>query len=197
MGRCESSASHRRSDANVYVRCIPRLHSRVPQPDEMRSLIDPRLRQQSAVAARVGSMDRCRARAVQLRGVHLCPITRPDARCCAGVRMDSADSRSRICSPISRLPRPRIRSRRMQPHYPAKAKSVIFLFMDGGVSQMDTFDPKPRLRQDHGKPHSDEDPDHGLQHRRQRPRLTLRVQAVWPVRSPGQRLVPARGHLRR
>jgi len=38
-----------------------------------------------------------------------------------------------------------------QPHYPAKAKSIIFLFMDGGVSQMDSFDPKPRLRQDHGK----------------------------------------------
>ena len=37
------------------------------------------------------------------------------------------------------------------PHHPAKAKSVIFLFMDGGVSQMDSFDPKPRLRQDHGK----------------------------------------------
>src|SRR5688572_22065997 len=38
------------------------------------------------------------------------------------------------------------------PHYKAKAKSVIFLFMDGGPSQIDTFDPKPRLRQDHGKP---------------------------------------------
>jgi len=37
------------------------------------------------------------------------------------------------------------------PHYPAKAKSVIFLFMDGGPSQIDSFDPKPRLRQDHGK----------------------------------------------
>ncbi|HYZ83886.1 MAG TPA: DUF1501 domain-containing protein [Bryobacteraceae bacterium] len=37
------------------------------------------------------------------------------------------------------------------PHFPAKAKSVIFLFMDGGPSQMDTFDPKPRLRADHGK----------------------------------------------
>jgi hypothetical protein len=36
-------------------------------------------------------------------------------------------------------------------HHPAKAKSVIFLFMDGGPSQMDTFDPKPRLRADHGK----------------------------------------------
>jgi hypothetical protein len=38
------------------------------------------------------------------------------------------------------------------PHYRPKAKSVIFLFMDGGPSQMDTFDPKPRLRQDHGRP---------------------------------------------
>lgn len=38
------------------------------------------------------------------------------------------------------------------PHFPAKAKSVIFLFMDGGPSQMDTFDPKPRLEKDHGKP---------------------------------------------
>ncbi len=36
-------------------------------------------------------------------------------------------------------------------HHKPTAKSVIFLFMDGGPSQMDTFDPKPRLRQDHGK----------------------------------------------
>ena len=38
------------------------------------------------------------------------------------------------------------------PHFPAKARSVIFLFMEGGPSQMDSFDPKPRLRVDHGKP---------------------------------------------
>ena len=38
------------------------------------------------------------------------------------------------------------------PHHPAKAKSVIFLFMDGGPSQIDTFDPKPRLIQENGKP---------------------------------------------
>ena len=36
-------------------------------------------------------------------------------------------------------------------HHPAKAKSVIFLYMDGGVSQVDTFDPKPRLVADAGK----------------------------------------------
>jgi hypothetical protein len=38
------------------------------------------------------------------------------------------------------------------PHFPAKAKSVIFLFMDGGPSQMDSFDPKPRLTRDNGRP---------------------------------------------
>ena len=37
-------------------------------------------------------------------------------------------------------------------HFPARAKSVIFLFMDGGPSQMDTFDPKPRLDREHGQP---------------------------------------------
>jgi len=36
-----------------------------------------------------------------------------------------------------------------KPHYPAKAKQVIFLFMTGGVSHVDTFDPKPFLRQNH------------------------------------------------
>ncbi len=36
-------------------------------------------------------------------------------------------------------------------HHPAKAKSVIFLFMDGGPSQVDTFDPKPRLDREHGQ----------------------------------------------
>ncbi|MCY2967855.1 MAG: DUF1501 domain-containing protein [Planctomycetota bacterium] len=36
--------------------------------------------------------------------------------------------------------------------FPAKVKSVIFCFMSGGVSHVDTFDPKPRLKIDHGKP---------------------------------------------
>ena len=38
------------------------------------------------------------------------------------------------------------------PHFRARAKRVIFLFMPGGPSQVDTFDPKPRLTKDHGKP---------------------------------------------
>jgi len=39
-----------------------------------------------------------------------------------------------------------------KPHFPAKAKRVIFLFMHGGPSSIDTWDPKPRLIQDHDKP---------------------------------------------
>ena len=38
-----------------------------------------------------------------------------------------------------------------QPHFPARAKNVIFLFMTGGVSHVDTFDPKPKLAADVGK----------------------------------------------
>ena len=38
------------------------------------------------------------------------------------------------------------------PHFAPRAKRVIFLFMHGGVSHIDTFDPKPRLDSDHGKP---------------------------------------------
>ena len=37
-------------------------------------------------------------------------------------------------------------------HFPARAKSVIFLYMDGGVSQVDSFDANPRLPRGHGKP---------------------------------------------
>ncbi len=39
-----------------------------------------------------------------------------------------------------------------EPHHPPRAKRVIFLFMHGGPSHMDTFDPKPLLTRDHGKP---------------------------------------------
>src|SRR5437870_5076830 len=40
------------------------------------------------------------------------------------------------------------------PHFNGKAKSCIFLFMLGGPSQMDTFDPKPALLKHHGTPHT-------------------------------------------
>lgn len=38
------------------------------------------------------------------------------------------------------------------PHFAPRAKRVIFLFMHGGVSHVDTFDPKPKLREMDGKP---------------------------------------------
>src|ERR1700679_3301299 len=39
-----------------------------------------------------------------------------------------------------------------RPHFPARAKSVIFLFMEGGPSHLDTFDPKPKLNELAGQP---------------------------------------------
>jgi hypothetical protein len=38
------------------------------------------------------------------------------------------------------------------PHFPARAKSVIFIFMAGGPSQLDLFDPKPVMRRFNGEP---------------------------------------------
>jgi hypothetical protein len=39
-----------------------------------------------------------------------------------------------------------------EPHYPARAKRLIFLFMSGGPSHVDLFDPKPALVRLNGKP---------------------------------------------
>ena len=39
-------------------------------------------------------------------------------------------------------------------HHSPKVKRVVYLYMDGGPSQIDTFDPKPRLEKEHGKPFS-------------------------------------------
>jgi hypothetical protein len=39
-----------------------------------------------------------------------------------------------------------------KPHFKAKARQVVHLFMNGGPSQVDTFDPKPMLERYHGKP---------------------------------------------
>jgi hypothetical protein len=50
-------------------------------------------------------------------------------------------ARSPVRGPLA--PRP--------PHFAAKARNVIFLYMDGGPSQMDTFDPKPQLTAEDGQ----------------------------------------------
>src|SRR5262249_58607782 len=55
----------------------------------------------------------------------------------------AAEARSaESCSPPAARP----------PHFPPRAKRVLFLFMSGGPSHVDTFDPKPRLTKDNGKP---------------------------------------------
>src|SRR4029079_16228579 len=48
---------------------------------------------------------------------------------------------------------PNLRPR--QPSRPAQAKSVIHLFMNGGPSQIDLFDPKPELDKHHGESYFD------------------------------------------
>ncbi len=55
--------------------------------------------------------------------------------------------------PESREPAPQYTLRPQRPHHPAKATSVIHLFMNGGPSQMDLFDPKPVLNQMDGQPY--------------------------------------------
>lgn len=39
-----------------------------------------------------------------------------------------------------------------KPHHQPKAKSIIFLFMEGAPSHIDLFDPKPKLNELHGQP---------------------------------------------
>lgn len=55
----------------------------------------------------------------------------------------AAESGSVGQSHMSRIQRP-------LPHFPPKAKRVIFLFMAGGVSQVDSFDYKPLLDREDG-----------------------------------------------
>src|SRR5262249_11356938 len=38
-----------------------------------------------------------------------------------------------------------------EPHFKARARRIIFLFMPGGPAQVDTFDPKPEVTKQHGK----------------------------------------------
>src|SRR4051794_20636952 len=52
------------------------------------------------------------------------------------------DGRAAVANPLA--PKP--------PHFPAKAKNIIFLFQEGGPSQLDLFDPKPELAKWDGKP---------------------------------------------
>lgn len=64
--------------------------------------------------------------------------TRPDHQTAAAGPESSTDERNGL------MPR--------DPHFGPTASSIIFLYMDGGVSQVDSFDPKPKLEEYHGRP---------------------------------------------
>ena len=66
------------------------------------------------------------------------------------------------------------------PQYPARAKRIIFLFMSGGPSHVDTFDPKPRLARDNGKPLPFEKP------KLERTKTGNLLQSPWSFKQYGQ-----------
>ena len=96
---------------------------------------------------------RSRARAVQHEGVHLPPmrpsrvITRREMLPPQRARLWLAGARRAA----------RARRSGAGAHFAPRAQNVILLFMDGGVSQVDSFDPKPRLKAEHGQPFRHED----------------------------------------
>jgi Protein of unknown function (DUF1501) len=89
------------------------------------------------------------------------PISRREMLACSGAGFGAValaalasgwagDARSTQAAEVDAAPRNPLAVR--PPHFAARAKRVIFLFMDGGPSQVDTFDPKPRLTAEHGQP---------------------------------------------
>jgi hypothetical protein len=60
----------------------------------------------------------------------------------AAIPDDTRNETGALANPLAAKP----------PHFPPTAKHVIFLFMQGGPSQIDTFDPKPLLLARHGQP---------------------------------------------
>ena len=85
------------------------------------------------------------------------PITRRDALCRIGNGFGMLAFASLVGESIARAAGPDVfgqdgglDARKLD--HPARAKHVIFLFMNGGLSQVDSFDPKPMLDKFHGQP---------------------------------------------
>ena len=83
------------------------------------------------------------------------------------------------------------------PHFPPRAKRVIFLFMHGGPSHVDTFDYKPLLERDDGKPLPFAKPRVSLAQTGNLLKSPWKFQQHGQSGSVGQRTVPARRQLRR
>jgi hypothetical protein len=91
------------------------------------------------------------------------PVTRREALCRMGSGFGMLSFASMVGQSITRaattldangVPGARI------PNFKPKAKHVIFLFMNGGLSQIDSFDPKPMLEKYNGQPLPGEIPQH-------------------------------------
>ena len=68
-----------------------------------------------------------------------------------GAEADAGAGKERVTDPLT-VPERRVDPLApLPPHYTARAKNVIFLFMAGGPSQLDLFDPKPKLQELHGQ----------------------------------------------
>src|SRR5258705_3984202 len=83
------------------------------------------------------------------------PITGRDALGRIGNGFGMLAFASLVGESIARAAGPFMQDGTLDPHrlnHPARAKRVIFLFMNGGLSQVDSFDPKPMLDKDHGQP---------------------------------------------
>lgn len=82
-----------------------------------------------------------------------CPISRRNWLRSAGAGFGSVALAAMLSQQARSAAQPNLASGGIlsQPHFPAKAKRVVFLFMNGGPSHVDTFDPKPALARFQGQ----------------------------------------------
>src|SRR6185295_16560464 len=83
------------------------------------------------------------------------PITRRDALCRVGSGFGMMAFASMLGDSLARAQSLTPASSKWPKgglHHAARAKHVIFLYMNGGLSQVDSFDPKPMLDKYHGQP---------------------------------------------
>src|SRR5246500_4591342 len=90
------------------------------------------------------------------------PVTRREALCKMGAGFGMLSFASLIADTFAHAAESSAPSPWMiqDPKFKANAKHVIFLFMNGGLSQVDSFDPKPMLEKYHGQPMPGETPQH-------------------------------------
>ena len=86
------------------------------------------------------------------------PISRRDALCKMGAGFGMLSFASVVADSLAQAAESPAASPWMLPNFKPKAKHVIFLFMNGGLSQVDSFDPKPMLEKYDGKPSPGETP---------------------------------------